>query len=73
MTSVFDVTKNPELINANPEGLLLSDIKQDKTPEQLFYNTLLLKICTANTAIEEQKTKFLKSICRQIICSSFER
>ncbi len=33
---VFDVTKNPELINANADGVLLCDLKQDKTPEQLY-------------------------------------
>lgn len=32
----FDVAKNPELINANADGVLLCDIKQDKTPEQLY-------------------------------------
>ena len=48
MTSVFDVTKNPELINANPEGLLLSDIKQDKTPEQLY-----LQYTTAKDLVQQ--------------------
>lgn len=33
---VFDAAKNPELINANADGVLLCDIKQDKTPEQLY-------------------------------------
>ena len=33
---VFDAAKNPELINANADGILLCDIKQDKTPEQLY-------------------------------------
>ena len=33
---VFDAARNPELINANADGILLCDIKQDKTPEQLY-------------------------------------
>lgn len=32
----FPVSKNPSLINLNPEGILLSKINEDKTPEQLF-------------------------------------
>ena len=72
---VFDVTKNPELINANPEGLLLSDIKQDKTPEQLYLQYTTAKdLYSKYTAIEEVKTKFLKiHLQTNYICSSFER
>ena len=59
---VFDVTKNPELINANPEGLLLSDIKQDKTPEQLYLQYTTAKdLYSKYTAIEEAKDQVSKN------------
>ena len=31
---IFDVAKSPDLINVDADGLIISEIKQDKTPEQ---------------------------------------
>lgn len=33
-TFTFDVSKNPDLVNINADGILLSDITDNKTPEQ---------------------------------------
>ena len=67
------MTKNPELINANPEGLLLSDIKQDKTPEQLYLQYTTAKdLYSKYTAIEEVKDQVSKSVCRQIITAALK-
>ena len=42
---VFDAAKNPELINANADGVLVCDMKQDKTPEQLYFCLLYTSRC----------------------------
>ena len=53
---VFDAAKNPELINANADGVLLCDLKQDKTPEQLYLQYINSKdLYSKYTAIEESK------------------
>lgn len=53
---VFDAAKNPELINANADGVLVCDMKQDKTPEQLYLQYTNSKdLYSKYTAIEESK------------------
>lgn len=53
---VFDVNKNPELVNVNPDGLLLGYIKQDKTPEQVYLQYINSKdLYSRYTAIDDSK------------------
>ncbi len=33
----FDYTQQPELVNVNPDGVILADITDDKTPEQYLF------------------------------------
>ncbi|MXS70698.1 M1 family peptidase [Flavobacteriaceae bacterium W22] len=39
-TFTFDVSKNPDLININADGILLADITESKTPEQYLMQFL---------------------------------
>ncbi|KFF25393.1 M1 family metallopeptidase [Chryseobacterium vrystaatense] len=60
-TFSFDVSKNPDLININADGILLADITDTKTPEQnlmQFTNSREFKSrYTALTAIKDQVGK----------------
>ncbi len=52
----FDAAKNPELINANADGVLLCDLEQAKTPEQLYLQYTNSKdLYSKYTAIEASK------------------
>ncbi len=60
---VFDAAKNPELINANADGVLLCDIKQDKTPEQLYLQyTNSKEFYSKYNAIEDSKESVDKNL-----------
>lgn len=52
----FDVTKKPELVNANADGILHCDIKQEKTAEQLYLQYTSSKdFYSKYTAVEASK------------------
>lgn len=57
----FEVTKKPELINANADGVLLCDLKQEKTPEQLYLQYTASKdLYSKYTAVEAVKEQLGK-------------
>lgn len=53
----FSAAKNPDLININPDGILLSDITETKTPEQYFMQYSMSKDFTGRYLAVEDAAK----------------